>query len=94
MTSVDLASRPSLAPHARIKIDAASGDPVLLFPEGLLILNSTAYEIVRRCTGEVTVGELLRALGEEFDVEESVLRDDVFENLEQLREKNLILFLA
>lgn len=86
--------RPILASHARIKIDSHSGDPILLFPEGLLILNSTAYEIARRCTGEVTVGEMLRLLAEEFEAEEEIVRNDLFEHLEQLQRKNLLLFLA
>ena len=90
MNSLDL--RPKLASHVRLKIDAASGDPVLLYPEGILILNETAYEIARRCTGEKTVGELLQALAEEFDAPADVLRDDLLENLKQLRQKNLLTY--
>ena len=92
MSSPDLNSRPIPAPHARLRIDAVSGDPVLLFPEGLLVLNHTAHEIVRRCDGQTSIAELLRQLAEEFDVDGEILRHDLFENLEQLRRRNLILF--
>ncbi len=90
MSSIDLQMRPVLVPHARLKMDAVSGDPVLLFPEGMFVLNSTAHEIVRHCDGRKTVGELLQLLGEEFDVGKEVLQTDLFENLEQLRRRNLI----
>jgi len=82
-----------LASHVRLKTDPVSGDPVLLFPEGLLVLNATAHEIVRRCDGESTVAEIIRPLAEEFDAGEEVVRNDVLENLEQLRAQNLLVFL-
>jgi pyrroloquinoline quinone biosynthesis protein D len=90
---MNTALRPKLASHVRLKIDAPTGDPVLLYPEGVLILNSAAHEIAQRCTGEKTVAEIVSALAEEFDAPEDVLRADVFENLEDLRQKNLLLFL-
>jgi pyrroloquinoline quinone biosynthesis protein D len=91
MSSLDLSQRPILASHVRLQIDSVSGDPVLLFPEGLLVLNATAHEIVRRCNGEISIAELIRQLTEEFDAGEEVLRSDILENLEQLRQRNLII---
>jgi len=93
MNPINPTLRPKLASHVRLKIDAPTGDPILLYPEGVLILNSTAYEIAQRCIGEKTVAEIVSALAEEFDAPEEVLRGDVFENLEDLRQKNLLLFL-
>jgi len=94
MSSLDLSLRPSLASHVRLKTDAVSGDPVLLFPEGLLVLNATAHEIVRRCDGKKTIAEIIRELADEFDASEDVLHNDILENLEQLRHQNLLLFHA
>jgi pyrroloquinoline quinone biosynthesis protein D len=94
VSSPDLARRPQLAPHVRLKIDAVSGDPVLLYPEGILVLNSTAHEIVRRCDGELTIAELIQRLGAEFEADEAVLRHDVVENLEYLHQRNLLLYPA
>jgi len=91
MSSLDLSQRPILASHARLQIDSVSGDPVLLFPEGLLVLNATAHEIVRRCNGKISIAELIRQLTEEFDASEEVLRSDILENLDQLRQRNLII---
>ena len=92
MSRPDLQSRPCLAPYARLKTDPVSGDPVLLFPEGLLVLNSTAHEIVSRCDGEATIAELVQRLAEEFDAPKETLLDDVLENLEALRQRNLLVF--
>ncbi len=94
MNSIDRALRPKLAPHVRLKIDAVSGEPILLYPEGILILNDTAHEIAKRCTGELTVGELLKALMEKFEAPEDILRADLLENLEQLQQKNLLLLVS
>lgn len=94
MSSVDLTLRPSLASHVRLKTDPVTGDPVLLFPEGLLVLNATAHEIVRRCDGLASIAEIIGQLAEEFDASEEVLRADILENLEQLRQQNLLLFRA
>jgi pyrroloquinoline quinone biosynthesis protein D len=92
MSTFDLNLRPALAPHVRLKTDPLTDDPILLYPEGLLVLNDTAHEIVRRCNGQTSVAELLRQLTEEFDAGEDALRHDLFENLEQLRQRNLLLF--
>jgi pyrroloquinoline quinone biosynthesis protein D len=94
MSSIDSTLRPVLAAHVRLKVDRVSGDPVLLFPEGLLVLNATAHEIARRCDGGMSIAELIGQLTEEFDADEEVLRNDILENLEQLRRQNLLLFLA
>ncbi len=91
MSSPDLSLRPILASHVRLKMDSVTGDPILLFPEGLLVLNSTAFGIVQRCDGKTSVAELIRQLTEEFYASEEVLQNDILENLDQLHRRNLIL---
>jgi pyrroloquinoline quinone biosynthesis protein D len=91
VNSPDLNLRPRLAPHVRLQIEPVRGEPVLLFPEGLLILNETAHAIVRRCDGQARIADMVRDLAEEFEVDEAVLRADVLENLDELRQRNLLL---
>jgi len=91
MSCVDLNCRPVLAAHARLKIDPVSGDPILLFPEGVLILNSTAQEILALCDGRATGHEILTALSAQFEVDEPTLRSDVVQCLTDLLQRNLIL---
>ena len=92
MSHVDLNHRPVLADHVRLRADPVSGDPVLLFPEGVLILNSTAHDIVLLCDGGVTGREILTALSADYEVEEAVLRTDLVDCLTDLLHRNLILF--
>jgi pyrroloquinoline quinone biosynthesis protein D len=91
MSRVDLNCRPLLAAHVRLKIDPVSGDPILLFPEGVLILNSTAHDIVSLCDGQATGHDILTALSAQFEVDEPTLRADVVECLTDLLRRNLIL---
>ena len=94
MSSIELTQKPGLAPGVRMKTDPVTGDPVLLYPEGFLVLNATAYEIVHRCDGKKSVAEIVQELADEFDASEDILRTDILENLEQLRQKNLLSFHA
>lgn len=90
MSTVDLNSRPALAPHVRLKIDPVSGEPVLLYPEGVLVLNPTAHEIVQLCDGAATGGAILANLSAQYEVDATTLRDDVVECLGDLLGRNLI----
>ena len=84
-------SRPMLAARVRLQMDPVDGEPVLLYPEGLLRLNATAHAVVARCDGQATVEGIVAALGEEYEVSAETLRADVLECLGQLRDKQLII---
>jgi len=51
---------------------------ILLYPEGVIKLNASGAEILKRCTGEMTVAEIITQLSELFigapDVEGSVYK--------------------
>ncbi len=91
MSHVDLDRRPVLLSHVRLQIDPVSGDPILLFPEGVLILNSTAHDIIVLCDGNASGHEILSALSAQFEVDEATLRADVVECLSDLLQRNLII---
>jgi pyrroloquinoline quinone biosynthesis protein D len=90
MSQIDLNCRPALAAHVRLQIDPVSGEPILLFSEGLLVLNPTAQEIVLHCNGKTTVSEIVTALGDEYEVDEATIQDDVIECLTDLLARNLV----
>ncbi len=90
MSAIDLNLRPALASHVRMKTDPISGEPVLLFPEGLLVLNSTAHEIAALCDGVMTGRDILASLGAQYEIDEMTLRADVEECLADLLQRNLI----
>jgi pyrroloquinoline quinone biosynthesis protein D len=70
-------SVPSVAKPLRFQWEEAQECFVLLYPEGMVKLNSAAGEILKRCDGERTVGEIISELEEQFAVPD--LADDVLE---------------
>jgi coenzyme PQQ biosynthesis protein PqqD len=83
-------SRPSLARGVRLQTDAASGEPVLLFPEGLLFLSATANDILARCDGQATIQAIISSLSEEYEVDRETLRKDLLDCLIDLYERKLV----
>jgi coenzyme PQQ biosynthesis protein PqqD len=82
--------RPALAPHVRLQIDQATGNPVLLFPEGIVVLNDTAKEIVSQCNGERTVSEIACLLAREYELTPDGLLEDVSGCIRDLERRRLI----
>jgi coenzyme PQQ biosynthesis protein PqqD len=92
MTPVNLQHRVGLAPGVRWQIDRATGDAVLLFPEGILLLNETAREVVARCDGKKNTAEIVSELAAEYDVTAAEVKNDVLECLLHLQDKRLVVF--
>jgi coenzyme PQQ biosynthesis protein PqqD len=90
MTSLHQDIRPVLARGVRLRNDPITGEPVLLFPEGVLPLDETTCAIVSRCNGDCTVEAIIVALAEEYEVEPDTVRQDVSECLGQLRQRMLV----
>jgi pyrroloquinoline quinone biosynthesis protein D len=60
-------SRPMLAPLYRLQFESAQDRWVLLYPEGMVRLNGSASEVLRRCDGQLSVHELVAGLERDFD---------------------------
>ena len=88
-TTISNSARPSLTKRVRLQTDSATGKNVLLYPEGIIELNETACEILSHCDGR-TLGEIVEALAEEYDVHPGALAADVRETLADLQRRNLI----
>ena len=58
--------RPVLWRLARMEFDPVRGKQVLLYPEGAILLNDTAAEILSLCDGVRTVDEIVRTLGDKY----------------------------
>ncbi|NCU66900.1 pyrroloquinoline quinone biosynthesis peptide chaperone PqqD [Acidovorax sp. 210-6] len=58
--------RPRLAGHFRLQWEEAQKAWVLLYPEGMVKLNASAGEIMRRIDGCKTVGEIVAELEHAF----------------------------
>jgi pyrroloquinoline quinone biosynthesis protein D len=72
---------------ARIDFDPVRRRRVLLYPEGTLLLNDTAAEILELCDGVRTVNDIAAALGARYDAD---VRADVMEYLTRLADRELV----
>jgi len=63
MTGVD---RPSIRPGIRLQWEAVQNAYVLLYPEGMVKLNTSAAEILRRCNGMRSIDEIVEDLESAF----------------------------
>lgn len=81
-------ARPRLAGKARLKWDATREKHLLLFPEGVLILNPTANAVLALCDGERDINGISKILGEQYQAEG--IQKDVKEILQRLVEKRLV----
>jgi pyrroloquinoline quinone biosynthesis protein D len=73
--SIDAASRPVIERGFRLQWEAAQNAHVLLYPEGMIKLNGSAGEIMKRCDGTRTIADITADLEREFAL--SGLADDV-----------------
>jgi pyrroloquinoline quinone biosynthesis protein D len=64
--SIAPAQRPEIHPLFLFRWEESQDGYVLLYPEGVVKLNPTAGEILKRCTGETTVEQLIEQLQAQF----------------------------
>jgi pyrroloquinoline quinone biosynthesis protein D len=74
-SAVDLQSRFTLSHRYRLQWEEAQNAHVLLFPEGMIKLNVSAGEILKRCDGRATLAEITAQLEAAFS--RSGLSEDV-----------------
>jgi len=82
------AGRPALARLYRLQWEEAQQAHVLLFPEGMVKLNGSAGEILRRCNGERPLAAIVAELEAAFET--SDLTSDVAAFLEHATQKGWI----
>ncbi|WP_367067512.1 pyrroloquinoline quinone biosynthesis peptide chaperone PqqD [Oryzisolibacter sp. LB2S] len=60
---------PRLSRRLRLQYEAAQTRWVLLYPEGMVQLNDSAAEILRRCDGRHSVSDIVHELEALFDTQ-------------------------
>lgn len=63
-----LPTRPKLSRRFRLQYEEAQQRWVLLYPEGMVQLNPSAAEILKRCTGTASLDEIVDSLQTAFNV--------------------------
>ncbi len=65
-TPISTTSRPAIDRGFRLQWEAAQNAHVLLYPEGMIKLNASAGEILKRCNGEATIADITADLERAF----------------------------
>lgn len=84
----DTAYKPKLSRLFRLQWEEAQSKYVLLYPEGMVQLNQSAAEILKRCDGERDVAAIISDLEQSFSM--TGLANDVNEFLGIARERGWI----
>jgi len=65
--SISSAARPAIERGLRLQWEAAQDAHVLLYPEGMIKLNGSAGEIMKRCNGEASIADITADLERTFE---------------------------
>lgn len=76
-TTDNLDLRPRLAPHYCFRWEESQNAYILLYPEGLIKLNDTAGEIMKRCDGQSSVLGIINDLRKDFPDADADIADGV-----------------
>src|SRR6266513_4497094 len=88
--SIALDARPRLPRGVRLVHNEAQGGWVLLAPERIFKADAIAAEIIKRCTGELTFGELVDDLAKRYAAPREKILADVGTLLRGLADKKLL----
>jgi len=82
--------KPRLAPGCRWATH--EGQPVLLFPEGMIRIKGTARDIMEMCDGRRTIQEIVSALSQRYRADPARIAEDVYGLLSSLQQKRIVNF--
>ena len=69
MSSLSTATRPRVGAGFRLQWEPVQNCHVLLYPEGMVKLNGSAGEIMKRCDGERSVGAIATDIEQAYALE-------------------------
>lgn len=83
-------STPSLPKHVRIQYDAVRQAFAVLSPEKIFWPNDVSLDILRRCDGRSTVGDIIAGLAADYEAEQEAVATDVIAFLQEWSDKLLV----
>ena len=90
MPEAILAERPRLAPGVRLHFDETRGMWVLLGPERVIETEGPASEILRRCDGNRTLGQIVDELAALYTADRTEIESDVKDMLAELVSRRMV----
>lgn len=82
-------SQPRLAPGCRW--GGTAEKRVILFPEGAINLQATGLQVLERCDGQRSFGEIIAELQSQYNTAPpEKIREDISSFLEQLQKKRIV----
>ena len=81
---------PRLSAKAKLRFDRKAGKTMLLYPEKGLVLNDTAADVLKLCTGERTVRSIVDELAKKYNQDSSVIEREVLVLLNSMTERGLV----
>ncbi|HEY4078993.1 MAG TPA: pyrroloquinoline quinone biosynthesis peptide chaperone PqqD [Rhizomicrobium sp.] len=88
---LDMVAVPRLAPHMRLRFDAARQTWAIQAPERSFMLDEIAHAIVSRCDGAASVVAIIDDLSASFaDVPREMIEKDVVALLQDLADKGVV----
>jgi pyrroloquinoline quinone biosynthesis protein D len=83
-------SHPRLPRGVRLTHNEAQGGWILLAPERVFKADAIAHEILKRCTGEASVAQIVDDLAKTFNAPRELIHVDVMKLLASLADKKLL----
>ncbi len=88
--AISAESKPRLPRGMHLKHDDTRGEWLLMAPERVLKINAIAMEILKRCDGVATLGEIIDDLTAQFKAERTRIDTDVRLLLGDLAAKRMV----
>ncbi len=85
-----LPERPRLAPGVRLHFDTTRNAWVLLGPERVIETEGPASEILQRCDGTRTIGQIIDELAALYTADRAEIEGDVTDMLSELATKRML----
>ena len=91
MSDIADSARPKLSPGVRLTHNEAQGGWILLAPERVFKADAIAHDILKRCTGEASVEQIVDDLAKAFaGAPRERIHADVVKLIGSLAEKKLL----
>jgi pyrroloquinoline quinone biosynthesis protein D len=87
---VSLRSVPSLPKYVRIQYDSVRQAFAVLSPEKIFWPNDVSLDILRRCDGRSTAGDIIAGLAADYEAEQEAVATDVIAFLQEWSDKLLV----